>query len=113
MCGCQPDDVVGLPIEPGGLLVGLVGVFPEIPVRLVEKERRIAGVFRVDIDFTGLDGVAHNARAAQLQAILDRNSGVLQRLQNHLAQHGAFGINLRRHHHGIGGHRRRGDQHSG
>ena len=106
--GFQPDNVMCLFIQASSLLVGLIRVFPDIPIRLIVKERSIAGVLGVDIDFAGLDRIADDAGATPLQSVFNRNTRPLQGLQHHLPQYRALGVDLGGHHHGISSHYRSG-----
>ncbi len=49
--GRQPDDLVLFVVELLGFLVAACGVFPDRIVGLLEEESRVAGIFRVDVDF--------------------------------------------------------------
>ena len=100
-------------IKAGSLLVGLGGIFPDVPVCLIMEESGIAGVLRVQIYLAGLDSIANDAGRAELQAVLNRNVRFFKGLQDHLAQHCAFRIDLGRHHHWVSSHSRPGDHSKG
>ncbi len=91
----QPDDLVGIVIKLGCAFVGFACIFPYRAVGFVKEKGRVAGVFRIDINFARCNGIAHNTGATQLDFVLNRDAGALQPLQNHLPQHRAFRINFR------------------
>ena len=72
------------------------GVFPDVAFSLVEKERRVARVFGVNVDLTGQQRLADNLRAAQLQTTLDWQARVFEGKRNDIAQQPAFGVDLGR-----------------
>ncbi|CAN0628373.1 protein of unknown function [Burkholderia multivorans] len=99
----QPDDAVGRVVELARGVVALRGVLPYRIVGLVEEERRVAGVFRVDVDFAAGERAAHDRRRAERDLFGDGNAVRLQHLRDDVAEQVAFGVDLRRHHDGIGG----------
>ncbi|MCY1543540.1 hypothetical protein D9M68_793610 [compost metagenome] len=97
----QPDQLVGLQIQALDQFIALFGVLPHGGIGAFEKERAIAGVFRVDVDLSGEQRLAHDAGAAKLDAVLDGHPSALQRLVDQLPQHRALGIDLRGDHHAV------------
>src|SRR3954447_24675062 len=117
--GDQPGGVRRRPVEPDELVRRLVESLDEIVaglrllpgriVLLVEEEGSVAGVFGIEVDLAGDERRAHDLGRPELKPVLDRNAGLLERDQDHVAEERAFGIDLRRDHHlvaALGGRRK-------
>ncbi|KGC52759.1 ABC glycine betaine/choline transporter, periplasmic ligand binding domain protein [Burkholderia pseudomallei] len=94
--GREPDDPVCRVIELPRERVALRGVLPRGIVGLVEEERGVARVFRIDVDFACRQRPADDRRRAEPDLVDDGDSVGLEHLRDHVAEQVAFGIDLRR-----------------
>ena len=90
----KPDDLVRL-VERFRLLVCGLRILPGRVGIDAEEEAGIAGVFGVDVDLARGDGGPHDLGRPELDLVLDRQAGMLEHLDDHVAEERALGIDLR------------------
>jgi hypothetical protein len=105
----EPDKLVLLQVELVRLLPGLVRILPQRVGIHREEESGIAGVFGIDVDLARDQGRAHDLGVAELNLAHHVEAFVAQQKHDHIAQEGAFGVDLRADSHLLGGIRRGGD----
>src|SRR5829696_4535851 len=95
----EPDELVRRLVESLHEIVAGLGLLPGRIVLLVEEEGAVAGVLGIEVDLAGDERRAHDLGRPELKAVLDRNAGLFERDQHHVAEERAFGIDLRGDHH--------------